>query len=365
VIASIAGTHGRSATSAQNGWSIERLKVQHGCGDTRDRVLDFVGAEKRVLELGCTTGSLAHDLHLKGCQTVAVTDDRAVASQIAPHCERVIVGDLDRLDLSGELSEDRFDVVVAPDVLGRLKEPESILRIAKGALKPGGSLIVSVQNVAHGSVRLALWCGQFPYDDRGVLNRAHLRFFTRDTLIRMLEETGFAVGRIESSERPILDSDVPPGISSLPAGLLESLQQDPQAQIDRFVLVAHPIPLAGLQWVQHCLRESAEQTETATAEAAQLRRIVDAMETQIASLYRRAEHLAQREAETRAELLSAHDELARQSEDFRTWTRELVAQRDLLIAQRDELVAQIERFRRSLPGRCYRMVRRALLPARQ
>ena len=349
----IARSDGHALPSATNDGFPERLKIQDGSTSTRDRIIGLVGLEKRVLELGCATGSYAHELLVKGCRTVTATADAAIASLISRHCERVIIGDLDRVDLVLELGEDRFDVVVAEDLLGRLKDPESILQAARRVLEPGGSLIVSVPNVAHGSVRLALLRGQFPYDSRGVLNREYVRFFTRESLVRLLEETGFAVGRLESRELSMLDSDLPFDASSLPAGLLESLHQDPQAHVDQFLVVAHPMPLAGLEWFQQCLRETAEQAEAATREAALLRRMADAMGNQIASLYRRAEDVAQREQETRAELLTAHDELARQNDDF-------LALRHQLIAQRNDLQVRLDRIRHSLPGKLYRMVRQVL-----
>jgi O-antigen biosynthesis protein len=353
VIANIARPDGQAASSKNIDSRLEKLKVRHGSENTRDRIVDLVGLEKRVLELGCATGSYAHELLLKGCQTVTVTLGPAMASFISHNCERVIVGDIDRVDLAVELGEDRFDVVVAEDLLGRSKDPESILKVAKSVLKPGGSLIVSVPNVAHGSVRIALFCGQFPDDDRGVLNRVYRRFFTRDSLVRLLDEAGFAVGHLESRESPIQGDDVSFDTSSLPTGLLESLHQDPEARIDQFLIVAHPMPIPGLAWFQKRLRETAEQAEMAAREAADLRRIVDAMDTQIASLHRRAEDLAQREKETRAELLTAHDELVRQSEDFRALTRDF-------IGQRNDLQARLDRIRYSLPGRFYRMVRRVM-----
>jgi hypothetical protein len=137
--------------------------------------------------------------------------------------------------------------------------------------------------------------------------------------------------------------------------LFESLHRDLDSRIDQFLVVAHLLPIAGLVWFQERLRLTAERADAATREAADLRRMIDAMDTQIASLYRRAENLAQRENETRAELLNAHAELIRQSDEFHALTRDLVR-------ERNDFQTRLDRIRYSLPGRTLRMLRRVLAP---
>src|SRR5262249_35263183 len=142
------------------------------------------------------------------------------------------------------------------------------------------------------------------------------------------EEAGFALGRLESRESSIQVDERSVNTSIVPAELFERLERDPDARIDQFIVVAYPLPIAGLSWFQERLRLTAERADATTREAADLRRIVRAMEPQIASLYRRAETLAQRENEPRAELLAANAELVRQSDEFHALTRALVRERN-------------------------------------
>lgn len=95
-----------------------------------------------------------------------------------------------------------FDVVVCADVLEHLPQPERLLEKIRAWLAPGGTLLVSVPNVANVSVRAALAAGRFPYADRGILDRTHLRFFTRATGRQLLEAAGFRILAVEATAMP-------------------------------------------------------------------------------------------------------------------------------------------------------------------
>ncbi len=97
----------------------------------------------------------------------------------------------------------RCDAIILADTLEHLVDPERMLRLASSALRPHGSVFLSVPNVAHGSVRLSLLGGRFPYADRGILDRTHRTFFTRRSLRGMLEANGYAVVREAFSSVPL------------------------------------------------------------------------------------------------------------------------------------------------------------------
>lgn len=70
-------------------------------------------------------------------------------------------------------------------------------------LAPGGRLLVSLPNVANVTVRLALLAGRFRYAERGILDRTHLRFYTRKTGRRLLEQSGFRIDRVTPTAMPV------------------------------------------------------------------------------------------------------------------------------------------------------------------
>ena len=105
------------------------------------------------------------------------------------------------LDACGDWSEP-FDVVVFADVLEHVAHPEEVLARARGWLRDGGRLFVSLPNVANVTVRAALLLGRFAYADRGILDRTHLRFYTRETATRLIADAGFLVRSVTATAMP-------------------------------------------------------------------------------------------------------------------------------------------------------------------
>ena len=112
---------------------------------------------------------------------------------------RVVRADLD----NPPLDELRFDSVLLMDVLEHVPDPARILASVRRLLRPGGRLFVSLPNVANLTVRLALLFGRFEYADRGIMDRTHLRFFTRRSALRMVRAAGFKVERQEMTVIPL------------------------------------------------------------------------------------------------------------------------------------------------------------------
>ena len=145
----------------------------------------------RVLDVGCGTGCLSkilveeRELALTGVEPdsdrVAVAKGRGV---------NVVEGYFDETFIA---QHGKFDAVVLLDVLEHLVNPGALLRIARKALNPGGRVVVSVPNVAHWSVRYRLLRGRFDYGPFGIMDATHLRWFTREALVRLFELTGFKV----------------------------------------------------------------------------------------------------------------------------------------------------------------------------
>src|SRR3954447_4742746 len=169
-------------------------------GHAYETVVRYVGRDRSVLELGCSTGFLARRFGLNGCDVVGVEIDEEAAGKAMQYCDEVIVGDLDALDLVSALDNRRFDVVVAADVLGHLKNPAAVLRQVRRCLTPDGFAIVCLPNVAHASVRLALLSGVFPNTGTGPLDGSHLQFFTRESLNALFDECGYSIAHLQRND---------------------------------------------------------------------------------------------------------------------------------------------------------------------
>jgi SAM-dependent methyltransferase len=96
-----------------------------------------------------------------------------------------------------------YDVIIAADVLEHVREPEALLEALPGRLAPGGSIVACVPNFGHWYPRLRVALGRFDYDRRGILDRGHVRFFTRKSFERMVERAGYSVRRREFLTLPL------------------------------------------------------------------------------------------------------------------------------------------------------------------
>ena len=81
------------------------------------------------------------------------------------------------------------------DVLEHLLDPDAALARAAGLLAPGGTVIVSLPNIAYVRARARLARGVWRYERTGIFDRTHLRFFTRRTAREMVERAGLEVER--------------------------------------------------------------------------------------------------------------------------------------------------------------------------
>jgi glycosyltransferase involved in cell wall biosynthesis/ubiquinone/menaquinone biosynthesis C-methylase UbiE len=156
---------------------------------------------RRVLEIGTATGYLSEAFSQRGIAVVGVELDPDMAALARPHCERLIVGDIEALDVA--TLGHSFDAIVFGDVLEHLKDPWKTLERLTACLAPGGHVIVSLPNVAHWLLRLRLLFGRFDYEPRGPMDQTHLRFFTRKTAISLLRQAGLRLGATRSTPIPL------------------------------------------------------------------------------------------------------------------------------------------------------------------
>lgn len=148
---------------------------------------------ERVLEIGCGSGSTLGWLreNHRAVRTVGVEIADAAANGARNFADEVHCLDFERDDLPAD--EQRFDLVLCLDVLEHMVDPWSVVdRLATRYLDTGGTLIVSLPNVRHYSVVLPLlFGGRWNYETAGLLDRTHLRFFTKASAQSLLSHPLF------------------------------------------------------------------------------------------------------------------------------------------------------------------------------
>ncbi len=129
-----------------------------------------------------------------------------------------------------------FDCVVFNDVLEHTADPWAVLRKTRALLTPDAAIVVSIPNVRHVSVLVPLIAGgRWDYEDWGILDRTHLRFFTRATAVELLQSTGYTVKRVMPLRWPDTGGG---GLVSLAKRMLRGRFDDFLAE--QYALVARP-----------------------------------------------------------------------------------------------------------------------------
>lgn len=150
-----------------------------------------------VLELGCAMGSTLNRIKRlwPNAKIHGVEYDPKVA-EVASHITDIRQGDVENMVIPYE--QKQFDYIICADVLEHLRDPEATVRRFMPYLKDDGHFLISLPNIRHQAVILMLALqGRFDYDDSGILDRTHIKFFTKDTAIEMLERAGLEVLKVE------------------------------------------------------------------------------------------------------------------------------------------------------------------------
>jgi 2-polyprenyl-3-methyl-5-hydroxy-6-metoxy-1,4-benzoquinol methylase len=178
---------------------------------SHDYFEQWVGTDREVLDLGCGEGFFAERL-ARNRNRVAGADLLAQPQRASAFQDYVQADLTDGLaTVVSRLGSRKFDRVLLQDVLEHVPQPRRILDDCRQLLQPRGELLVSLPNVANITVRLALLFGQFEYAERGILDRTHLRFFTRRSARRAVEDAGYEIIEEQMTVMPI---EVALGLSS-------------------------------------------------------------------------------------------------------------------------------------------------------
>lgn len=159
-------------------------------------LIRFIKPNQKVLDVGCADGALGEKIKKEfGNFVVGIEVSKKMGAEAKKKLDEVIIGDIEEINLN--LERNSFDTIVLADVLEHVTQSEKVLQKIKPFLKSDGTLLVSVPNVANIFVRLKLLLGGFEYQESGIMDETHLRWFTLKSLKEMTERNGFEVRRVE------------------------------------------------------------------------------------------------------------------------------------------------------------------------
>ena len=154
----------------------------------------------RVLDVGCGVGNLGAALKLdRRLEAHGLELFPDAAAEARSRLDSVVVGDLDQLE-ELPFAPGSFDCMLFGDVLEHLRDPGRALRMLRAYLVDRGTIVCSIPNVGHWSVlAMLLGHGRWKYEERGLLDRTHVTFFTLAEIGELLTGAGFELDVLEAT----------------------------------------------------------------------------------------------------------------------------------------------------------------------
>lgn len=207
---------------------------------TLSLLVELTGPDRRVLDLGCGDGELGLALQARGSRVVGVESDPVAAQAAGAALDEVVVGNLDELDLVDRFGKESFDVVVLHDVLQHVVDPVALLGRARSLLTESGSIVASLPNAAHGSVRLALLGGDHGDRPLGLLDPPPRRLFSRASIHEVLRQAGLVPVDVRRTTAGVFETGLPLCREDFEQGVVDAVEGDPESITHRFVFRARP-----------------------------------------------------------------------------------------------------------------------------
>jgi ubiquinone/menaquinone biosynthesis C-methylase UbiE len=170
-------------------------------------------SSRALVEVGCSSGALAREFKKinPACDYLGIEIDPTYTAMATRHCDEAITADIETLgDAFFDQQQDR-DCWIFGDALEHLKDPWRVLKSIRRVMPDQGCVVACIPNAQHWSVQVRLSVGQFRYEDSGLLDRTHLRWFTRTTISELFGAADFRIdkGLNRTMKEPARDKFLP------------------------------------------------------------------------------------------------------------------------------------------------------------
>lgn len=195
----------------------------------------------RVLDIGCGSGSLGKYLSSQlACHVDGITYSPDEARLAQESYRNIWVFNLESEPDQLDVIDTKYDYVICADILEHIRNPDQILSKCHALLAEDGDLVISIPNVAYSGVIASLLQGRFPYSDEGLLDRTHVKFFTRSSALELLHRAGWDIFHTESIALDLDQSEFGNLFLNLSPAIQRELLSQPDAGAYQFLFACKP-----------------------------------------------------------------------------------------------------------------------------
>lgn len=152
-------------------------------------------ASKNLIEVGCSSGALAREFKklVPDADYRGVEIDADFAELARRHCNIVTVLNIESADEKFWSDNGDRNCWIFGDTLEHLQNPWRILKKINEVAPIDGVVVACIPNAQHWSLQVRLSIGDFRYENSGLMDRTHLRWFTRQTIVELFDQAGFSI----------------------------------------------------------------------------------------------------------------------------------------------------------------------------
>lgn len=178
---------------------IDELDMENSFG----KILSQVAPDSVVLECGCATGYMTKYMKEKlNCDVYIVEIEREAFEIAKKYAKDGICADLTKDDWCEKFAGKQFDCIMMCDVLEHVGDPKALLQKVVPFLKRDGQLLVSLPNVAHNDILMRMFEGHWDYQERGLLDSTHIRFWGIENIDQLFAESGLGITVFDATQLP-------------------------------------------------------------------------------------------------------------------------------------------------------------------
>ena len=196
-------------------WGFDFL-YSNGCRHDLLNIMDLRKSDLNILEVGCACGGTLLEINnINKTANIYGIEINSNSAKLAKNFANVSSANIEDSNLP--YKQGFFDYIIFGDVLEHLYNPQKVLENIKPYLKEDGKIIASIPNIQHWSIIEELLKGNWSYTDAGILDKTHLRFFTRNEITKLFNNSGYEV-------KQFVGKDI--GLTETAKNMLEKLLQN-------------------------------------------------------------------------------------------------------------------------------------------